>query len=292
MKKGFQILFTAALLITVFTACQKEGSPSILEIPPKDTIPPPPPKDTIPPPPPKDTLPPPPGGINTLSYGDSIFYLSTTGTNIISPKPMSKKGTFYGFPEGIELDSLNGNIDIADSETGLRYKIMFVPDGTKDTISTKIVLSGINFYDGIYHLSKGDTIAKPIYNANGQPYIPGLFGTGAANIFDDGNGCNTQGCAVSFANGSINLAQSLRNGAILRKNDDQKEFTCYYRMDDKSGKALNKLKVLLYYYDSVADIPQYLWDILLIDHAGTILRTANGQKIAKPRPPCIVIVDQ
>jgi hypothetical protein len=272
MKKLFQILFTFLLPATVFTACQKDTIGNYVK-------------------PPNDTLPPPPGGI-TLSYGDSIFYLSASGTNIISPKPMSKKGTFYGFPEGIELDTLTGAISLLESEMGLRYKIMFVPDGTTDTISTKVVLSGINFYDGIYHLSKGDTIAKPIYNANGQAYAPGLFGTGAANIFDDGNGCNTQGCAVSLNNGSINLAQSLRNGAILRKNDDQKEFTYYYRMDDKSSKALNKLKVLLYYYDSVADIPQYLWDILLIDHAGTILRTTKGQKIAKPRPPCIVIVLQ
>lgn len=272
MKKDYFILLGILFTATVFTSCSKDGN---LDVDPT----------------PRDSLQPLPGSV-ILSYGDSIFYLSNAEPNIILPKPMSKKGKFYGFPEGIELDTLTGAIDLEESETGLRYKIMFVPDGTKDTISTKIVLSGINFYDGIYHLSKGDTIAKPIYNANGQPYSPGLFGTGTANIFDDGNGCNVQGCAVSLANGSINLAESLRKGAILRTNDAQKEFTYYYRMDDKSGKALNKLKVLLYYYDSIADIPKYLWDVLLIDHAGTILRTANGQKIAKPRPPCIVIVDQ
>jgi hypothetical protein len=273
MKKIFQILFMAALLTTVFTACQKDSNGNYVK-PPNDTSPPPPP---------------PPPGI-TLSYGDSIFYLSATGANIISPKPMSKKGTFYGFPDGIELDSLNGNIDIANSETGLRYKIMFVPDGTKDTISTKIVLSGINFYDHIYHITKGDSIATPVYNANGQAYAPGLFGTGTANVFDDGNGCNNQGCNVSLANGSINLTQSLRSGAIPSTHDAQKEFVYYYRMDDKSGKSLNKLKVKLYYYNKMADIPQYLWDIILLDHAGTILRTTAAQRVAKPRPPCIVLV--
>jgi hypothetical protein len=238
-----------------------------------------------------------PAPSNVLNYGDSIFYLRSTG-NIVSPLPINRAGKFIGFPKGIELDEITGKIDLAESEMGLRYRIMFVPDGSRDTISTKIVLAGINFYDGIYRLSQGDSIAMPIYNAKGVPYAPGLFGTGLNNSFDDGNGCNSQGCAVSSVNGRINLAKSLRDGAITSNHDSQKEFTYYYKMDDASGKSLNKLKVKLYYYQKRADIPQYLWDILLIDHAGTILRGAQGrgngidvvQAFAKPRPPCIVII--
>ncbi len=236
---------------------------------------------------------------NVLSYGDSIFYLRNTG-NIISPLPMNRPGKFIGFPKGIELDEATGKIDLAESEMGLRYKIMFVPNGTTDTISTKIVLAGINFYDGIYRLSQGDSMAMPIYNAKGVTYTPGAFGTGLNNSFDEGNGCNSQGCAVSLINGRINLAKSLRDGAIASNHDSQKEFTYFYRIDDASGRSLNKLKIKLYYYQNTASIPQYLWDILLIDHAGTILRgtQARGgdgvdvsQAFAKPRPPCIVIVD-
>ncbi len=237
---------------------------------------------------------------NVLSYGDSIFYLRNTASNIVSPIPMNRAGKFIGFPKGIELDSITGKIDLTESETGLRYKIMFVPSGTTDTISTKIVLAGINFYDGIYRLSQGDSIAMPIYNAKGVPYTPGLFGTGTNNSFDDGNGCNNQGCAVSLTNGRINLAKSLRDGAISSNHDSQKEFTYYYKMDDASGRALNKLKVKLYYYANQASIPQYLWDILNIDHAGTILRETQGrsngpettQAVARPRPPCIIIIAQ
>jgi hypothetical protein len=240
-----------------------------------------------------------PNPSNVLSYGDSIFYLRSTG-NIISPLPMNRAGKFIGFPKGIELDELTGKIDLTQSEMGLRYKIMFVPNGTTDTISTKIVLAGINFYDGIYRLSQGDSIANPIYNAKGVPFVPGLFGTGLNNSFDEGNGCNSQGCAVSLTNGKINLAKSLRDGAIASTHDSQKEFTYYYKMDDASGKSLNKLKVKLYYYATQASIPQYLWDILLIEHAGTILREAQGrgnivettQVVARPRPPCIIIIAQ
>ena len=123
---------------------------------------------------------------------------------------------------------------------------MFVPTGSTDTISTKIVLSGINFYDRIYRLSQSDTIARAIYNANGQSYSPGFFGTGSNNSFYDDRGCNNQGCTVSLSNGSINLAQTIRNGALPAINDAQKEFTYYYKMDDASQKSLNKLKVKLY----------------------------------------------
>jgi hypothetical protein len=165
-----------------------------------------------------------------LSYGDSIFYLSSTGSNIKTPQAMNRPGKFYGFPDGIEIDENNGNIDLGSSEMGLRYRIMFVPNGTNDTISTKVVLSGINFYDGIYRLSQGDSIAPAIYNAKGVAYSPGLFGTGLNNSFDEGNGCNSQGCAVSLINGKINLAKSLRDGAISSSNDSQKEFTYYYKM--------------------------------------------------------------
>lgn len=247
------------------------------------------------------TPPPPPTGTSSiLSYGDSIFYLnSIESQNIKSPLPMNRVGKYFGFPRGIEIDSSNGKIDLNESEMGLRYRIMFVPNGTRDTISTKIVLAGINFYDGIYKLSDGDTIANPIYNAKAVAFTPGLFGTGLNNSFDVGNGCNSQGCAVSFTNGKINLAKSLRDGAISTTNDSQKEFTYYYKMDDASGRALSKLKVILYYYNTRANIPQYLWDILYIDHAGTILRDAHGrgsgteiaQATARPRPPCIIIVD-
>jgi hypothetical protein len=272
MKKG--LLFSSVIFLSMsfLSSCQKE-----------DTVP----TDTT------NTL---------LSYTDSIFYLRTTGSNIVIPLPMNKPGKFIAFPKGIELDENTGSIDLTQSEMGLRYKIMFVPNGTNDTISTKVVLAGINFYDGIYKLTAGDSMASPIYNAKGVAYTPGAFGTGTNNSFDEGNGCNSQACAVSLTNGKINLAKSMRDGAISSTHDSQKEFTYYYKIDDASGRALNKLKIKLYYYSTVASIPQYLWDILNIDHAGTILRPTNArenitadnqivQGIARPRPPCIIIID-
>jgi hypothetical protein len=278
MKKVFRLFSLFAFMAVLLSSCKKDAG-------------------TMDPGTNPIVIPPTPNTI--LSYGDSIFYLRNTG-NIISPLPMNRPGKFFGFPKGIELDEATGKIDLTESEMGLRYRIMFVPNGSTDTISTKIVLAGINFYDGIYKLSQGDSIAMPIYNAKGVSFTPGQFGTGLNNSFDEGNGCNSQGCAVSLTNGRINLAKSLRDGAISSSNDSQKEFTYYYKMDDASGRSLNKLKVKLYYYINRASIPQYLWDILNIDHAGTILRGAQGrgngieitQATARPRPPCIIIIAQ
>jgi hypothetical protein len=76
-----------------------------------------------------------------------------------------------------------------------------------------------------------------------------------------------------------------------------------YRINDKSGKALNSLKVKLYYFDSITDVTQEAYDIIQ-SRDGTIFKTnlANdgsalnrpfgvaGTKPSKPRPPCIFIL--
>lgn len=230
-----------------------------------------------------------------LSYGDSVFYISEKTNNIIYPVQQMGSGKYLAFPGGLEIDSLTGAIDIAESETGLRYRVMFVPEHSNDTLSVKIVLSGINFYDQIFNLSKGDSMAYAIYNASGIPFVQGQFGVGKSCKFDDGNGCTKQGFAVSGTEGHLNLAQSLRNGALPLKNGSVKETVYYYRMDDRSEKALNKLKVKLYVYNTVNDIPAYLWDIILKERTGTIIPALHASsglraRTASPRPPCLIIV--
>jgi hypothetical protein len=230
-----------------------------------------------------------------LSYGDSILYLKSTGNNIVYPVN-ARIGTYEGFPEGIEIDDNTGAINLDNSETGLRYRITHTDlDGIKTT--TMVVLSGITFTDHFYRLSTGDSIANPVYNASPSRILP-LNGSN----FDEGNLANGGGCAVRTDNGKINLSESVRNGVfgINPSNDDKKEIEIKYRINDGSGKSLNKLKVLLYWYNSMADVPQYLWDILNDRTSqGVFLRNgvANGndiagrnEQLAKPRPPCVIII--
>lgn len=236
-----------------------------------------------------------PSGPYNLSYGDSILFLRATGTNIFFPTEQ-RAGTYEGFPEGIEIDDKTGAIDISKSETGLRYRITHTaPDGT--VTQTKVVLSGITFTDHFYRLSQGDSVALPVYNADTRRVLP-LAGSN----FDDDNGANGGGCSVRTDNGRINLAATIRNGVFgfPPRNDAQQTFEIKYRINDASGQSQNKLKVLLYWYNTMADVPQYVWDILngrtadgVFLRGGTRSGTGAGDivtRAAKPRPPCVIII--
>ena len=103
----------------------------------------------------------------TLSYADSILYLQNQAADyIVTPVKSTLTGVYTGFPEGIELDANTGAINVSKSEMGLRYRISFLPSGSKDTLSTIVLLSGINYYDGFYKLNTADSILKPVYNAS------------------------------------------------------------------------------------------------------------------------------
>lgn len=223
---------------------------------------------------------------STLDYGDSIFYLDPAKTDFnINPKG-SVPGRYSGFPEGIVLDQNTGAIDIPKSETGLRYRISFVANGSRDTAKTMVTISGINYLDGFYHLSTGDSIVHPLYNGRAGITIPGLNN---GSIFDEGNGCNSQGCNVNIGNGEINLSQTVRNGVFgaTPANNDRHEFVLNYRINDRSGKAANTLNVKLYYFDTMADVTPEVYNILN-SRQGTIITGSNA--VAKPRPPCLFIV--
>lgn len=228
-----------------------------------------------------------------LSYGDSILYLQPSAGDYIVNPVTAKPGTYSGFPDGIEIDATTGAINVSKSETGLRYRITHTaPDGTKT--ETMVVLSGITFKDKFYHFSTGDTIAPPVYNADASRVLP-ITGSN----FDEGNTANGGGCSVRTDNGKINLAESIRLGVFGNnppRNDDQKEIEIKYRVNDGSNKSLNKLKVKLYWYNTMADVPQYLWDILNDRTTQGVFLKGSGtdrtEQVAKPRPPCIILVGQ
>lgn len=229
-----------------------------------------------------------PGAPYSLSYGDSIIYLKAQSTDYIVYPTEHRAGTYSGFPEGIEIDDNTSAINVSKSETGLRYRITHTaPDGTET--KTIVVLSGINFPDKFYHLSQNDSVAFPVYNASALRILPVNGST-----FDEGNGANSGGCSVQTINGQINLAQSVRNGIFgnTPQNDVRKDFDIAYRLNDESGKTLNKLKVRLYYYETMADVAPDLLETLQ-DRAdqGVFLRIAGTARIAKPRPPCVIIIN-
>ncbi len=237
-----------------------------------------------------------PPGAYALSYGDSILYLKNTASDYIVYPTTRRDGVYSGFPEGIEIDAVTGAINVSKSETGLRYRVTHTaPDGT--ITNAMVVISGITFTDHYFHLSTGDSIAFPVYNADKNRVLP-LSGSS----FDEGNGANSGGCSVRTDNGKINLAATVRNGVFgsTPQNDVRRDFDIDYRINDGSNKSLNKLRVRLYYYQTMADVPADILQILndrqndgVFLKGGDMAVAGTGDRIeqkAKPRPPCVIIV--
>jgi len=238
----------------------------------------------------------------TLSYGSNILYLKNQSTDYIVYPTQSSPGTYTAFPEGIQIDDNTGAINLTKSETGLKYRITHhAPNG--DTTSTMVLLSGIQFIDKFYRLSQNDSIAFPIYNGDAANTLP-LSGSS----FDDGGTANSGGCSIRTTNGQINLAQTVRNGVFGTnpQNDAKQEFDIEYKLNDQSGKAQNKIRVKLYYYKTMADVAPDLLQTLNDRQQqgvflgmnntnfgnGTTARTAGVSALAKPRPPCVIIIGQ
>ncbi|MBL7699373.1 MAG: hypothetical protein JNK79_14510, partial [Chitinophagaceae bacterium] len=195
---------------------------------------------------------------------------------------------------------------------GLRYRITFTPDDAPaDTVSTIVLLSGISYLDKIYYLEDGQITAQPVYNGRTDYALPGTDGK---SNFDEGGGCNGEGIAVDLKNGSIDLDKTVANGVFgdEPKNGAQKEVELRYRISDNSNKALNRLKVKLYFFETPDDIDQDLvvemnqrreMDMFIgLNPQPPFLSVYNPPQkklsvasnsilgAAKPRPPCIFIV--
>lgn len=253
-----------------------------------------------------------PGDSSSLSYGDSVFFVKEGDQdNIVMPQG-NLKGKFSGFPEGIELDQVTGAINVDKSETGLRYRISFIPDNNPhDTLKTIVLLSGISYLDKIYYLDQQQNKAYAVYNGRTENILPG-----DANLFDEGGGCNSVGVAVNIKDGSIDLAKTIANGVFgdVPKNGAQKEVELRYKLDDKSNQAVNRLKVKLYFFETSNDITQDLvgemnerrnQDMFIglnpqppflsvyNPHNTGLMVSSNGiLGTAKPRPPCIFLVSR
>ncbi|MBC7915011.1 MAG: hypothetical protein H7Y07_12910 [Pyrinomonadaceae bacterium] len=247
-----------------------------------------------------------PPATEKLNYGDSVFYVRENISKYIIAPFTVRSGRYVAFPDGLEIDELTGEIDVNESETGLKYIVSFIATQPADTLITTMVISGINYYDKIYNLSQGDSIAAPIYNANNKLVLPGI---NDGNVFDESGGCKKAGIVVDYKNAIINLAKSVRNQGL--DTGSTEEVKLQYRISDKSVKALNNLRVKIYFYRDVSEIPEYLTD-LLKERKGTILSASvpeqpfvqsfangiNGFSVsavaqrARPRPPCIIVVSR
>ncbi|TAE29808.1 MAG: hypothetical protein EAZ91_11860 [Cytophagales bacterium] len=222
-----------------------------------------------------------------LTYDDTIFYYGRQREGRFEKPQKGKKGSFGAFPAGLDINPVTGAIDVNKSESGMKYRVWFKPNGSTDTCSTYITISGINYVSRVYNLAKGDSIAAPFYNASLDAACPCAKSAQGCefNSTDDleimsvarTSGRKRQPVEVAMdpKTGAINLRKTLRNGLLgaKPKNGSIQEFRLYYRLDDASHKAVNYIDIRIHYYDRIENVPASLL-------AQTNYKTAAGARIA------------
>lgn len=243
--------------------------------------------------------------VNAPKYGDSIVYLKPKngGDFFVSPiNNVGVDGTYFSWPEGLKLNRNTGVINLSLSETGVRYNIAFIKKGTTDTCVSQLIVGGITYLDGIYDLSKNDTLAKPVFNAD--PFASPICDASDDTDYPDNNGngnnkcvfdndspgqrANDQKLRVRTKSGIINLKKSVEDGLFGKnpKNGDTKKVQIRYNLNDASQKAPQKISVVAVYYDNVSSIPSAMQKEI----DGKRVNMFNYKIInGRPRPPYIII---
>ena len=247
---------------------------------------------------------PPPEQVNTnkLSYGDSIFYLQK---NDYSINPLRvKSGTYTAFPDNLTIDQSTGRVTIClkgkdgESQTGSWYKIIHWSKKGVATDSTYLLISGLTYLDQFYRLNQNDSIIYPVYNGDPDNALP-------AGDYDL---AGYQKFAIDPANGQINIRECLRRGFfnVNGTNTNWRIATVKYALHDKSNLATNKIDIILYYYQQLADVPSNVSALMQAHQQMTvgfrtlpIIPSTFGAfdnhlpkilSLTKPRPPCVIIV--
>lgn len=241
-----------------------------------------------------------------LAYSDTLYF-QRPGQNFIQNPLNELDGTYSVVPDGLAIDPATGVIDVNASETGLKYKISFTPTGTNQVCETFVTIAGVNYLDGVYVLSRNQTIASPVYNG-----VPGLA-LPCDDDDDDDSSCKFDadnptgellkdlGFEIS-SKGDFDLEKTVENGTFgaTPVNGTIIDVELYYQLNDLSALALNRIPLRFFYYNKLSDVPKEVLDDIeekrgLINESGqdnysNFRMTETVRPKGKPRPPYVVIV--
>jgi hypothetical protein len=244
--------------------------------------------------------PPPPSCPLSPLYGDSIIYVEpTNGTDyIVFPVNAPGPGKYFSWPAGMTIDSLTGAINLSKSETGLKYMIGYVKNGTTDTCLSTLIVGGASYADSVYVLANGATTAVPYFEAD--PYLTNTCASGNGCAFDINNTAANMKVIVNKQTGVIDLQKTL-NGSLLGlggafgllpTNGSSVTAPIYYKINDPSNLAVQHIDVQLVYYDTKAALQSGNPGLLsgVVNKLNNLLAGHLISYRANPRPPLIVIV--
>lgn len=243
---------------------------------------------------------------STFAYPDNLFVIKPGQTNLV--KPLNElRGTYKSSPSGLAINATTGVIDVNASETGLKYKVSFTPAGTEQVCDFFVTISGVNYLDGIYILSRNEITVAPVYN--GIPGLPlpcpddddGDDDDDSSCKFDEDDILKDLGFEIS-SKGVFDLQKTVENGTFgsTPVNGTIIDVELIYKLADLSGLAANKIPLRFFYYKKLSDVPKAVLDDIeekrkLINEGPpsnySNFRMLNTVRPAgKPRPPYVVIV--
>jgi hypothetical protein len=232
-------------------------------------------------------------------YGDSVIYPQPTGDvdDIVSLVNDPGPGRYFSWPAGLSLNAATGAINLSKSETGQRYAIGYVKDGTHDTCLSTLIIGGADYMDSLYVLGNGATIAVPYFDANAYQASDCSGPGNSGHCSFDLNGSATgQGIFIDKFSGEIDLEKTLlgdsnTTGAFgsVPVNGASVNATITYSLKKHSNSAPQVINVTLKYYDSMSQV-----DPSIVAAIQTrMINIMSGNLIsysANPRPPLIVII--
>jgi hypothetical protein len=237
-----------------------------------------------------------PAGCSVLPlYGDTlVFPQPATGDDIIQPVNSPGPGKYFAWPAGMVLDQHSGAVNLTQSQAGMRYAIGFVPNGTTDTCISTLIIGGAAYYDSVYVLGDGDTLALPYFNANAG--LANICSVPGACTFDYNGQAAARGVIVDPATGMIQLSKTTGKGAGQLKglfgavphNGATAVVNIAYKLNDGSNNAPQQIAVQFEYYDTKSQVAP---GQLKMMEANTLnaMQDALISTSRNARPPIIII---
>lgn len=241
-----------------------------------------------------------------FAYPDTLFVIKPGQSNLVRPVN-NLQGTYSASPVGLAINAATGEIDVNASETGLKYKVSFSPEGSEQVCEFFVTVGGINYLDGVYILSRNEINAVPVYNG-----VPGLAlpcpdddddddDDDSSCKFDGEDLLKNLGFEIS-SKGVFDLKKTVENGTFgsIPVNGTILDVELNYQLADLSALAPNKIPLRFFYYNKFSDVPKAILDDIeekrklineVTDPKNPNFRVLETVRPAgKPRPPYVVIV--
>jgi hypothetical protein len=205
--------------------------------------------------------------------GDPVFYRNGDEPWLVSPNINPKvHGSYRSNPGGLNIDENTGQIDVNNSNTGIRYEVEFNPCGKKGVARTQVVMGGVGFAGSISPLSSDQPlIVRPHYYGHdpeldvpSEKAPPGRYGYIPENVKPS---ADLRGLFIDERTGEIDLRKTIASGALgfrqdgtqLPPNGASREFKVYYQLDTSPNKeVLNYTTLRVHFFDTEEDIPAEL----------------------------------